>query len=132
MPKVTYVPQEGDPSTVTWNGHKFTANVPREVSNAEMLKLAATNPWFDVEGSPAPTAIDEAKRRGRPPKPKTAEEYRAWAVSWIGKSETSADLQSRWDGEADLRTACGVGGDDLDYIATIMQPRLAELQKSGL
>lgn len=38
--KVTYIAGDGDPAEVTWNGLKFMANVPRPVSNPNMVELA--------------------------------------------------------------------------------------------
>lgn len=49
---VTYKPKEGDPPFTIWFGMKFEANLPRETSNPELIKLASQNPWFSVDGKP--------------------------------------------------------------------------------
>jgi hypothetical protein len=50
---VTYIPREdGDRPFVMWNGHRFEANVPKKISDQEMLTSAITNPWFKIEGHP--------------------------------------------------------------------------------
>lgn len=120
--KVTYVPRDpADPNRVRWAGVLFEANVPKEVAHPEIIAGAPTNPWFDVEGQAA------KPKGGRPPNPKTAEEYRAFAINWINKAETAKGLNDRWTAEERLREVCGVGSDDLDAISLIMQPRLHHL-----
>lgn len=48
---VAYTPlEEGDPVFTIFFGMKFTANLPREVTNEEAIKLARNNPWFTVDG----------------------------------------------------------------------------------
>lgn len=50
---VTYTPlDDGDRPFVLWNAHRFEANVPKKIADAEMLASAVTNPWFKVEGHP--------------------------------------------------------------------------------
>lgn len=123
LPMVTYLPQPGDPSETTWRGHVFKANVPREINpgHEAMIEQARNNKFFSVEGDPPKT------RSGGPIK--TSDDYRAVAVEWFKTAQSSAELQSRWASEHDLRAKCGVGSDDIEYLMGLYQPRLAELKK---
>lgn len=50
---VTYKPlEDGDPFRTVFFGMRFEANIPRETSNLELLKIAQGNPWFSVDGKP--------------------------------------------------------------------------------
>lgn len=120
---VTYRPQSGDPSEIKWNGHNFVANVPRPVAHENMIEQAKGNPWFDVEGHEKPKAQPANT-------PKTPEQYRAYAADWFKKAKTSADFEQRWEEEEEMRDAAGVGTDDVEWLQSIANPRLAELKKS--
>lgn len=119
---ITYVPGDGDPAEVTWNGHKFQANVPRPVANPTMIEQAKGNLCFTVEGHDKKAGPD-------PSEPKTPEAYKAYAVDWFKKATSAADFESRWDDEEDMRERAGVGSDDIDWLESIARPRLAELKK---
>lgn len=151
MPTITYVPQEGDPSHTSWHGHRFEANVPREITHPALLAQAAGNPWFKVEGNspglpsvpshglpPMSGSEDEAPgtvvpqapkpQGGRPPNPTTPTEYRLWLNRWLAKARSRDEIDDRWTREEGLREACGVGSEDLALIDTVMQPRRHELR----
>jgi hypothetical protein len=127
LPRITYSPtSESAPYETLWNKHRFRANVPvavRDVVNGntalQMIESAKTNPDFEVEGfkKAQPRAID----------PETPEQYKSYAVSWIRRAVSAAELKKRWRNEKDLREECGVGTDDEEYLATIYQPRLSFL-----
>jgi hypothetical protein len=121
--KVIYRPQSGDPVEVMWNNHRFRANEPTVVRSDGMIELAKGNPFFEVEG-------EEKAQVGRPAKPKTAEEYRSYAVRWFKSAKTAAELEQRWGAEEELRKECGVGTDDIEYLSSLYDPRLAELKKA--
>ena len=60
MTAVTYRPGPHDPATVEWMGKTFPANVPVEVTTPFILRKAAGNPFFDVDGeAKAPPEPDE-------------------------------------------------------------------------
>lgn len=127
--KVTYAPIDAaDPVRTKMAGLSFEANVPREVNESthpEAARNARVNPWFKIEGEP--DTAPQKNRGGRPANPKTAEDYRAWAIGWINRAEDARSLRERWEAEQKMREACGVGEDDLDFIELIMQPRLHHL-----
>lgn len=62
---ITYRPlEDGDPFRTVFFGMHFEANLPRETSNVELVKIATTNPWFSVDGKPPakrgqPVPVDE-------------------------------------------------------------------------
>lgn len=125
---ITYVPQPGDPSETVWNGHKFVANMPKAVKavHKDMIEQAKSNPWFHVKG------FDKAEQadHSTPKLPKDSDGYRRWAVAWFKTVKSADEMKERWASEEELRQACGVGGDDLDYLDKLYVPRLAELEKA--
>lgn len=154
MTKVTYVPREPtDPAVVTWNGVRFTANVPVELDptihtivapmpertivdgqvrtihhdrRVSMVEIAKGNPTFVVEGQePA------VRKPGRPRIPKSAEEYRSYAQQWFATSNTAEELDERWNREADLREKCGCGEDDVEYLHAFFQAKHYELMQAA-
>lgn len=130
---VTYKPGPSDPTETVWNGHKFSANVPRPVTVVtddkgvpnphSMIELAKGNPWFEVEGH-------DKKALPDPGEPKTPEAYKAYAVNWFKTARTATDFESRWDDEEGMRERAGVGSDDIEWLNSLSVPRLAELKKA--
>lgn len=130
---VTYKPGPGDPAETVWKGHKFAANTPRPVAvvlgadgNADphsMIELAKGNPFFEVEGH-------DKKDLRAAGEPKTPEAYKAYAVDWFKKAKSADDFETRWDSEEEMRERAGVGTDDLEWLASLSEPRLAELKKA--
>lgn len=121
--EITYVPKEGDPATVTWAGIKFQANVPREITSSKLAGKALSNPWFKVSGQKQAAAADMND-------PKTAEQYRAYALAWVNAATTSREMTQRWESEAEQRETCGVGTDDLELIGEFYNPKLEKLKKA--
>lgn len=124
---VTYKPGPEDPSEVTWNGHKFRANVGRPViddgKEHGMVALAKGNMCFDVEGH-------DKKEKVPAGSPTTPDAYKAYATDWFKKAKSADDFESRWDDEEEMRERAGIGSDDLDWLDSLIQPRLAELKKA--
>lgn len=122
---ITYIPGREDPVSVVWNKLTFEANKPREVSDERIIAKAKNNSWFRVEG-------EKRAAKGFDPgtdTPTNSSQYRAFAITWFKLVNTSADLAKRWSDEEALRAECGVGTDDLEYIARYYDPRLEELKK---
>lgn len=123
--EITYTPGREDPVSVTWNKIVFEANKPRTVSDPRIIERAKRNPWFKVEGEKqADKGYDPASDM-----PVNSNQYRAFAITWFKTVKSSAEMTARWSKEEELRTACEVGTDDLDYIARHFDPRLEELKK---
>lgn len=122
---VTYIPRDiGDPVETTWNDHRFVANVPRPVSHEGMIAQAKNNPWFKVDGH------DPAEGVKADGPPTDSEGYRRHAIAWFKTVTSAAEMKERWEAEDDLRKACGVGTDDLEYLDKLYTPRLAELTRA--
>lgn len=132
---VTYLAGQGDPSSVKWGGHVFQANVPKEITghtegtereklNHSVIESARTNKHFRV-GNARP-------KRDVMAMPKTAEEYRAYAIDWL--KDPSIDhaetLIARFAKDRELRAMCEVGSDDYSYLSTLFMPRLYELARA--
>jgi hypothetical protein len=159
MTKVTYVPPDDGqhhPSSLTWNGVTFQANMPvdldpvkhaYDIDEAErsvdpvtqrlllktvtrrvtMAEVAKTNPFFVVEGEPQAVA----RKPGRPARPKTSEDYRAHALAWIASIDDPDELAERWNTEETLRERCGVGEDDVSYLRPLFEARHLELKRQA-
>jgi hypothetical protein len=126
--RFTYTPLDpGDRHEVKVHGVTFKANVPVELDDQKhrahimetvtvgerdgraltegrmvyrpLADLLAGNKTFVEEGADRP-------KPGRPPTPKTAEEYRAHAVRWINAAPNATTMLERWKAEADLRASC--------------------------
>jgi hypothetical protein len=132
---ITYVPGPLDPVTVKWCGHVFQANVGKEIVghaegtereklNHQLITSARDNKHFMVG--------DAKPKRDRDTLPKTASEYRAYAVAWLKDPniEHADQLIARFAKDRDLRTACEVGSDDYAWIATLFMPKLHELARA--
>ena len=85
MPKITYIPPEGDAAECLWGKYLFKANVPLEVSDPHILAKAATNPHFAVEDAkPEPKKPEKpAPETGARPDPKAE----GFAAARDGKSD---------------------------------------------
>lgn len=111
--KVTYRPGDGAPVNTTWNGVRFTANVPVVLSldnprhfievpmpkvvetedgtyatrtmtaRVSMIESARGNHQFEVEGHKRAVLPVAAGH-----KPRTPEEYRGWAQAWFASAGT--------------------------------------------
>jgi hypothetical protein len=126
--QVTYRPDEHDPVQVVLAGHTFHANLPLTLSmKASWFERLRNNRFFKV--GPFDPKTDAVKVKPAVPSPKTPEQYRAHAVEWFKTVPSVEALDTRWAQEEILRLACGVGADDLDYLATLFRPKRAELRK---
>ena len=156
MTKVTYSPpnEPGFPAVNLWNGVEFPANVPVELDPVKhsysvievekwvdeatglirsrgverrksMIEIAKGHPHFVVEGE---ALLPQRPQRGRPRLPKTSEEYRSHAMSWISSAEHMDDLE-RWNEEEDLRARCGCGDEDIGYLKPFFDAKHHELSK---
>jgi hypothetical protein len=118
-----------------WAGHTFHANVPKEITghadgspreklNLTLIEAARTNRFFRV---------GDAKPVRAPPDalPKTAEQYRAYMVAWVGDPgiQHVDELIARFARDRELQAACEVGTDDYSYLSTLFLPRLHQLAK---
>ncbi len=121
--QVTYRPGPEGPLETTWLGHKFQAHVPKTVTNQKLIDMARGNKFFKVGSFDA--SADVYKEEVLPPK--TAEQYRAWAVGWLKDVRNVDELCERWANEARMRAALEVGYDDYHYISSLVQPKLDEL-----
>lgn len=63
--------------------------------------------------------------------PESSQEYRAHLVHWLKACNEAGTLANRWSKEERLRIACGVGTDDYDYLASLINPRYADLRKQA-
>jgi hypothetical protein len=132
---ITYLPGPLDPVQVTWGGHVFHANVPKEIRghaagsdrekfNLGLIESARANKTFAVgNAKPKRDAIKD---------PTTAEEYRAYFVEWLKdpRIEHAEPLIERFANDRELQLACGVGTDDFEYMGTLFMPRLYQLAKA--
>lgn len=126
---ITYTPGPHDPTSVKWAGITFHANVPKMVNDADHLERARSNKFFKVGEF---TAADAVATRDEAPSPKTSDQYRAHAVAWFKTMQSVDDLDRKWQAEETLRMSCGVGMDDIEYLAGLSGPLRAELRKRDM
>src|ERR1043166_4740016 len=129
MAKLTYLPDDGDPAKVTWNGHVFEANVGKEVRNAYMVDLAKGNRFFKVEDAdkvdkpdPKTKALDRERDR--------VGEYKKHAVAWINAAESHLMMAKQWASEERMREEHGVGTEDIDWLMTLYTPKFEQLKRA--
>ncbi len=133
---VTYVPATiGDPVQVTWCGHVFHANTPKEIRghangsardklNAELIERARENKCF---------VVGNGKPKRDPVKaPQTPEEYRVYFVEWLKDSEIqhAEQLIARFAKDRELQHLCGIGTDDYDMMRDLFMSKLHQLSKA--
>lgn len=124
--QVTYVPGPEDPPTTKWAGYTFNANVPKTVTNADLIERAKGNRFFRVGAfDPSKDSVTVQPTT----LPTTPEQYRSYAAEWLKTVKTVDDLDTRWVEEEKLREKCGVGTDDLDFLMALFQPKRHELRK---
>jgi hypothetical protein len=151
--EITYVPEDGDPVRVKWNGIEFKAHVPvkisrkhtvlslirkeREMSDGQivsraleqripMVDLARGNCRFMVNGE-APAE----RKTGRVAAPENSDEYRGYAMRWIAASTEPSAMDARWVSEEMLREKCGCDDADLVYLRPFFEARVEALGGGG-
>jgi len=117
---VTYIPGRDDPSEAKWRGVVFKANEPVRIKEADHIEAAKGNRFFRVEGEE--DTPDQAR------KPTTHDEYRAHVVGWAKLTRGVEELISMWASERQLRVECEVGSDDIQWLGTIIEPRLRQMR----
>lgn len=127
--EITYLPAAGDPASIKWRGVEFKANVPKRITDKAHIEAARVNRFFRVgKGDPSKPA-DHNPNDG----PKTPMEYRAHVVAWIKTCENVEDVVKHWSDDRVLRQTCEVGSDDIQWLGTIVEPKLMDFRrKEGL
>jgi hypothetical protein len=113
---VMYCPSPGDPIKTKWRGVEFNANVPVRIFDAEHIEAARGNRQFSV-GNKGPDDDN-------PGPPTTAMEYRGHVVDWLKTISTVDQFVAEWARDRTLRMACEVGVDDVNYLGTLIEPKL--------
>ncbi|MDR3487093.1 MAG: hypothetical protein P4M05_19575 [Bradyrhizobium sp.] len=121
---MTYVPGAEGPLQTKFRGVVFQAHVPKKV-NADIVDALKGNRFFQI-GVFDPDKIGVVA--GDPPK--THVEYRGHVANWLKSVGTLDELASRWAKDRNLRAICQVDEDDLRYLGTLIEPKLAELTRA--
>lgn len=125
--QVTYRPiNDGDPIKTKWRGLVFHANVPKTVSDAELIEAAKGNKHFHV-GPFDPQKDGASLEETRDPK--TANEYRAYVLAWLKRIDTLDELIKQWKADTALRGQCEVGSDDLMFLGQFLDPKIDAICK---
>ena len=119
---VTYIPRAGDPETTKWRGVEFPANVPVRVTDESHIAAARSNSYFRVGNE-----INKDTPNGPPT---DGMGYRGHVVGWIGAVTTIDQLVSRWAADRDLRAKCDVGLDDIQYLGTLIEPKIRVMRQA--
>ena len=125
--QVTYLPGAEDPPQVKFAGHVFNANLPKTVQmKTSWFDMVRGNRFFKVgHFDPKTDAVPAQEITD----PKTADEYKAYAVEWFKKVDSLHEFDERWTAEEAMRQRCEVGAEDLDYLGSLARPRRGELKK---
>ena len=94
-----------------------------------MIEIARSHAHFRVDGDPSTKAQEAPRRSGRPRTPTTSDEYREYAIGWIGRGDDPVLLAERWNDEETLRQRCGVGDEDISYLRPMFDAKHHELKK---
>lgn len=128
MAKLTYLPQEGDPVKVNWNGHVFEANVGKECRNAYMVDLAKANPWFRVEDG---DKVDKPDPKVKGAERDRAGEYKKHAIAWIKAAESHTAMTKQWASEERMREEHDIGTEDIEWLMTLYMPKFEQLKRAA-
>lgn len=120
-PRVTYLPGDGDPAVTKYRGITFKAHQPTEVTK-EIVDAVRGNRFFQIGDEPVQQAATDL--------PKTHEQYRAWVINWMKDVSTVRDLIRHWTEDQSLRHTCEVGSDDMNYLGTIIAPKVEGMRRS--
>jgi hypothetical protein len=151
--EITYLPEDGDPVRVKWNGTEFKAHVPVKISRKHtvlvpirqerelpdgnivsraierrvpMVELAMGNCRFMVNGIPP-----QQRNKATIITPETSEDYRGHALKWIMASSSTSVMDARWAAEEALRNKCGCDDKDIAYVRRIFEARIEALAESS-
>lgn len=129
--QITYMPGPEDPVSTKFHGHVFHANVPKTVTNYDLVKKLRDhpNPFFKL-GTFDPNT-DKAPPEGFFGEPKTADQYKAHAVGWVKKCAEIEDMAKTWVAEQRIREMCEVGTDDYAWLGTIFVPKMRDLARKA-
>ena len=126
---VTYLAGEGDPAKVKWRGIEFNANVPVRLTDKAHIEAARGNRCFRVGNESKDTPFKA---------PADAMEYRAHVVDWMRGVDRLEDptekleyIIGKWAGDRNLRVVCEVGQDDIAFLGTMFEPKMAALRKAA-
>ena len=149
---VAYIPGDGDPNKVVWNGVEFRANVAIELPSTKtvrvsvrkeyqtpegdlrsrsvdqfipMIELAKGNPSFSVDG------VQSARRMGSARLPVDNDQYRGYALAWIRDATSLSQLTQRWDAEESLRDRCGCDTKDIQWLRPFLEARREEVREAA-
>jgi hypothetical protein len=75
-------------------------------------------------------SAEPEKPVAKPREPKTAEEYTAYAMDWIGRATNPDDAEARWDGEREMRAALKVPVTRRKPLDGLLVAKVATLRKS--
>jgi hypothetical protein len=119
---VTYLPPPGDADVVKWRGVEFKAHVPVRITDKDHIDACRNNRFFrigDQSGAAAPRGL-----------PSDAMTYRGHVLDWMRDVQTIDQLARCWAADRDLRAECEIGYDDMQYLGTLIEPKLRDMRQS--
>ena len=117
---VTYLPDAGDPAIAICRGVEFKANVPTLVKDKDHIASARGSRFFRVGSD----VVEENPNKA----PQDAMDYRGHVLGWAKGVTTVEELVTRWARDRDLRMRCEVAHDDIQYLGTLIEPRLQKMR----
>jgi len=150
MARITYTPGEGDPHTTRCHGITFKAHVPTEVPDGKMTTQIVTkrtttadgrsvlvtneteqiNLWKLLVGNPQFYVDGQANAKAVKPSPRieSAEDYEAFARSWIDAQTDVKVMDQRWDDEEAMREELSIPENMLNRLSDALVMRAAKLR----
>jgi hypothetical protein len=101
-------------------GVEFKANVPTLVKDKDHIASARGSRFFHVGNDVAEESPNKA--------PQDAMDYRGHVLGWAKGVTTVEELVTRWARDRDLRMRCEVAHDDIQYLGTLIEPRLQKMR----
>lgn len=103
------------------------ADLGEKKGDEDPPRKSVAQPAAEKEPPAAAKAASLAKAAA-PEKPKTEEQYEAWAIDWIAREASATAIDDRWKGERKLRNDCGVVEDQRARLIAVKDARIRELQ----
>lgn len=119
---VTFLPPRGESDVVKWRGVEFKAGVPVRLTDKSHIEAARGHKFFRVG--------NEAKGDEPSRAPTDAMEYRGHVLEWMRDVSTVDQLARNWAADRDLRVKCEIGHDDIQYLGTLIEPKLRDMRQA--
>ncbi|WP_024516949.1 hypothetical protein [Bradyrhizobium sp. Tv2a-2] len=112
---------------------KVTGNTGEQPDQNSQTSDAGPTPSVagDAKGGAEAGNSGQASNASSSPTPRTAEEYRDYAMAWIAEQTSAEECRARWSREKDMRKTCGVSATITAELDALMKARVQELKQAS-